>query len=71
MVVAEPAWPATDEELTDAQRAYIRVKALIFTLALAPGATVREADLQQRLGLGRTPLREALHRLAHEGMLHI
>ena len=71
MVVAEPARTATDEELTDAQRAYLHVKELIVTLTLAPGATVREADLQQRLGLGRTPLREALHRLAHEGMLHI
>jgi len=71
MVAAESAPTATDEELTDAQRAYLHVKELIVTLALAPGATVREADLQQRLGLGRTPLREALHRLAHEGMLHI
>jgi DNA-binding GntR family transcriptional regulator len=60
-----------DLESTLAQRAYSELKDLIVTLALPPGATLREGDLQERLEVGRTPLREALHRLAHEGMLHI
>lgn len=58
-------------ESTDAQTAYDRLKEMIVTLQLRPGDTIREGDLQERLGLGRTPLREALHRLAHEQMLHI
>lgn len=62
---------ANDWQLTLAQRAYIDLKELIVTLALPPGATIREADLQERLDVGRTPLREALHRLALDGMLHI
>lgn len=60
-----------DEGLTLAQRAYRQVKELIVTLAVPPGSTLRETELQRRLGVGRTPLREALHRLAQEGMLHI
>lgn len=38
----------------------------IITLELAPGAKISEAELIQRLGCGRTPLREALQRLAEE-----
>jgi DNA-binding GntR family transcriptional regulator len=39
---------------------------MIVTLELAPGAVVREDELQRRLGIGRTPIREALQRLARE-----
>ncbi|MCE5208003.1 MAG: GntR family transcriptional regulator [Chloroflexi bacterium] len=39
---------------------------MIITLELAPGAKISEAELIQRLGCGRTPLREALQRLAEE-----
>lgn len=63
--------PVGTEESTAAQQTYARLKDLIVTLVLPPGSTIREAALQQQLGIGRTPLREALHRLALEGMLHI
>ncbi len=39
---------------------------MIVQLALAPGAVIREDDLQERLGLGRTPIREALQRLVRD-----
>jgi DNA-binding GntR family transcriptional regulator len=55
--------------LTD--RAYARLEELIATLALAPGEALSEADLVQRLSIGRTPVREALQRLAMEGMVTI
>lgn len=35
-------------------------------LELAPGAVIRDDDLQARLGLGRTPIREALQRLVRD-----
>ncbi len=39
---------------------------MIIRLDLAPGDVVREADLQTTLGIGRTPIREALQRLARD-----
>ena len=56
---------------TIAQHAYVELKHQIVSLALAPGSTIRESDLQRQLGLGRTPLRDALQRLAHDGLLRI
>jgi DNA-binding GntR family transcriptional regulator len=36
---------------------------------LAPGSVVRAADLAERLGLSRAPVREAFARLADEGLI--
>ena len=36
---------------------------------LAPGATLRDGELAERVGLSRTPVREALARLAEEGLV--
>jgi len=41
------------------------------TLKLAPGAVVSEQELAERLGIGRTPIREALQRLARERLVNI
>jgi DNA-binding GntR family transcriptional regulator len=51
--------------------AYYLVRDLIVTLDLAPGTPLVERALMQRLGLGRTPVREALRRLADEGLVAI
>jgi len=40
-------------------------------LRLAPGAAVSELELSKSLGIGRTPIREALQRLAREGLVTI
>ncbi len=56
-----------DLSLTD--RAYRRLEEMIVTLQLAPGAVVAETALSSRLGIGRTPLREALQRLARERLI--
>lgn len=47
-------------------RAYREIRRLIVRLELAPGDVVDEAQLQARLGIGRTPIREALQRLARD-----
>jgi DNA-binding GntR family transcriptional regulator len=39
--------------------------------ALKPGALIEEAAEMERLGVGRTPLREALQRLAHEDLIEV
>ncbi len=61
--------PELTRSLTD--RAYSDLEELIVTLQLAPGSAVSEAELSQRLGIGRTPIREALQRLAREHMVTI
>lgn len=43
----------------------------ILTLDLAPKQRLSEADLSQQLGVSRTPVREALIRLAEEGLVDI
>ena len=48
------------------ESAYRRIRRLIIDLSLPPGAVVREDALQAQLGLGRTPIREALQRLARD-----
>ena len=53
------------------ERAYDDLEELIVTLRLKPGAAVSEAELSQRLGIGRTPIREALQRLARERLVQI
>jgi DNA-binding GntR family transcriptional regulator len=56
---------------TLADQAYRSLEELITTLRLAPGATVSEGQLAERVGMGRTPIREALHRLAREHLIVI
>ncbi|MEM8484913.1 MAG: GntR family transcriptional regulator [Bacteroidota bacterium] len=47
-----------------ADKAYTLVESLIVTLALPPGHIFSEAELSRQIDIGRTPLREALQRLA-------
>ena len=56
---------------TLSDRAYSDLEALIVTLKLAPGSAVSEAELSERLGIGRTPIREALQRIARERLITI
>ena len=51
--------------------AYFRIRDLIVTLELPPGSTLDEQALMAQLQLGRTPVREALRRLADEGLVAI
>ncbi len=54
-----------------ADRAYYRLRELIVTLELPPGSILSERELQERLGLGRTPVREALRALAREKLVEV
>ena len=54
-----------------ADRAYFAIRGLIVSLELPPEAVIDERALMQRLGLGRTPVREALRRLAHEQLVEV
>ncbi len=49
--------------------AYDQIEERIITLTLPPGAELSEGTLVETLGIGRTPVREALQRLAREGLV--
>ena len=53
------------------QQAYQEIKRKIIRLDLAPGAIIDEAELQRELDLGRTPVREAIQRLALEKLVTV
>ena len=66
-LIADPVAKTTT--LTDL--AYARLEEMIATLLLAPGEFLSEQVLAETVGLGRTPIREALQRLAREGLVSI
>lgn len=52
-------------------RVYASLLDAIVTGALAPGERLRDVALAERLGTSRTPVREALRRLADEGLVEV
>ncbi len=54
-----------------ADRAYLEIRDLIVSLKLPPGDLIDERRLVQSLGIGRTPVREALRRLAQEQLVEV
>lgn len=61
--------PALPEPRSLAERAYRKLVRLITRLELPPGSPIVEKELTLQLGIGRTPVREALQRLAIEGLV--
>src|SRR5690606_6490140 len=62
--VAEPKRTLTDI-------AYERLEEAIVTLRIPPGTAVSELTLSNMLNIGRTPIREAIQRLAREHLLQV
>jgi DNA-binding GntR family transcriptional regulator len=54
-----------------ADQAYVAIRDLVVSLDLAPGALIDERHLIESLGIGRTPVREALRRLAQEQLVEV
>ena len=52
-----------------ADQAYARIKKRIFDFDLMPGDRLSESELAQQIKVSRTPLRQALQRLQHEGFV--
>jgi len=65
----KPARIMTARPETLTEQAYNRLEEMIVTLTLAPGTVLAEQALSTELGIGRTPIREALQRLAREGLV--
>jgi DNA-binding GntR family transcriptional regulator len=54
-----------------AEKAYLALEEQLVTLKLAPGSVVQERDLADSCGIGRTPVREAVQKLAAHGLLKV
>lgn len=71
--VGDPVMVANDglgnESL--AEQAYRILERMIVTLELEPGTIVTEGRLIDLTGMGRTPVREAIQRLAWEGLMDV
>jgi DNA-binding GntR family transcriptional regulator len=66
-----PAKPreASQREPDRATRAYAGIREAILNLSLQPGEPLHEVVLAERLGVSRTPVREAIRRLQSEGLV--
>jgi DNA-binding GntR family transcriptional regulator len=62
---------ATSRALTSSERTLGAVRELILRGEFATGSRLGEVELAERLGVSRTPVREALTRLAAEGLVEI
>jgi DNA-binding GntR family transcriptional regulator len=74
----QPVSPAPSTRSSDgsragliADRAYFELRDRIVTLRVPPGTALIEDELMRELEIGRTPLREAVKRLALENLVEI
>lgn len=65
--MTEPAQPTA----TKSAFAYLRLREMIVSGALAPGEVINQAVVAPRIGVSTTPLREALRRLEGEGLVRL
>jgi DNA-binding GntR family transcriptional regulator len=65
------AVPSTVSTPSLAEQAYLILEDKLVRLELAPGAVISEGQLIQITGLGRTPVREAMQRLAQQELFHV
>ena len=71
MSVIDFAAPDSQANPSFSQEAYNQIRSMIVSLELKPGSLINEADLMNKLGLGRTPIREALRSLASEKLVDV
>lgn len=61
----------TSPKMSKADLAIVRLETAIVNCVLKPGTLMGEAELSEMLALGRTPVREALLRLANENLVQL
>jgi DNA-binding GntR family transcriptional regulator len=67
-VSSSSSWP-TVANTTLADQVYLIIRNRVLQGELAPGSFLREPEVSAATGVSRTPVREALNRLASEGLL--
>jgi DNA-binding GntR family transcriptional regulator len=71
MAVRSPLGAESGARQLLADRAYVELRDRIITLEIAPGAPIDEDRLGEELEMGRTPVREAIKRLALENLVTV
>lgn len=66
---AAPSPAGADERQDNVSRAYHDLRSVIVWGQIPPGTRISERVIGERLGLSRTPVRSALHRLEQEGFV--
>jgi DNA-binding GntR family transcriptional regulator len=61
--------PAAGRAPSLTEQAYAAIRRQIITCAMAPGLEMSEQELAERMQMSKTPVREALARLAQEGFV--
>lgn len=61
--------PSQTEPIPVRERAYEHLKTCILSGRFTPGERLTEEHLAKELGISRTPIREALHKLESEGLI--
>jgi DNA-binding GntR family transcriptional regulator len=61
----------TNGRRTSRRDIYLKLRQMVLTLELAPGAALSENELAASLGVSRTPVRESLILLAQEGLVQV
>ncbi|RAI01667.1 GntR family transcriptional regulator [Acuticoccus sediminis] len=69
--VADAGAPLQKRSADSSERAYETIRKLLVEFRLRPEERINEVQLSRTLGLSRTPIREALNRLASEGFVEL
>ncbi|MFM7346225.1 MAG: GntR family transcriptional regulator [Tagaea sp.] len=68
---AKRALPDSERGRRAAQDVLDRLREMILTLKLEPGAVLARAELARRFGVSQTPVRDALAKLSEEGLVEV
>lgn len=60
-----------DAGVSAARRVYLQLRQRIVDMTLVPGTRIVERDIADELGISRTPVHEAVQRLAEEGLIDV
>jgi DNA-binding GntR family transcriptional regulator len=61
----------SDAAVSAARRVYLQLRQRIVEMTLVPGTRIVERDIAEELGISRTPVHEAVQRLAEEGLIEV
>jgi DNA-binding GntR family transcriptional regulator len=70
-IVSKASSAPVETPATLADSAYARLKEDLFDFRLVPGDRFSESEIAARLGMSRTPVRDALFRLQREGYVNV